>query len=119
MKRITIAAVLCLGCGVASAQQTFSEVQRAALAQQNAQVRVNIGINMFVPATGGLTIGAQEGMRRQIYELANKECAVLRDTIADDCRMEGINVNVNRQHGQQPVEGFNVSANINYRVTLK
>jgi hypothetical protein len=33
--------------------------------------------------------------------------------------MEGINVNVNRQHGQQPVEGFNVNANVNYRITLK
>ena len=119
MKPTAIATLVCLGATAASAQPTFSEVQRAALAQQGAQVRVNIGINMFVPATGGLTIAAQENVRRQIYELANKECGVLRDTIADDCRMEGINVNVNRQHGQQPVEGFNVNANVNYRVTLK
>jgi hypothetical protein len=116
---MAIAAVVCLGATAASAQPTFSEVQRAALGQQSAQVRVNIGINMFVPAAGGLTIATQEGIRRQIYDLASKECAVLRDTIADDCRMEGINVNVNRQHGQQPVEGFNVNANVNYRITLK
>lgn len=119
MKRVMVAAFLALGASAASAQQTFSEVQRAVLAQQNAQVRVNIGINMFVPAAGGPTFAAQEAARRQIYELAKKECAVLRETIADDCRMEGINVNVNRQHGQQQVDGFNVNANMNFRVTLK
>lgn len=122
MKRVAIAALVLLGGSAASAQQTFSEVQRAVMAQQaaqNAQVRVTIGINMFVPAVGGATFPAQETARRQVYDLANKECTLLRDTIADDCKMESINVNVHRQQGQQPVEGFNVNANIAYRVTLK
>jgi len=119
MKRFVATAVLFLASGAATAQPTLSEVQRAAIAQQNAQVRVSIGINMFVPAADGPTFDAQEGVRKQIYELANKECALLRETIAGDCRMEAINVKVNRQQRQQPVEGFNVNANISYRVTLK
>jgi hypothetical protein len=102
MKRLVLALSL-LACGAASAQQTFSEVQRAAMAQQGAMVRVTIGINMFVPSAGVPTMPAQEAARRQIYEMATKECAVLRDTIADDCRMEGISVNVHRQQGQQQV----------------
>ena len=54
MKRMLLVAFLTLLGGAASAQQTFSEVQRAALAQQQAQVRVNVGINMFVPAASGM-----------------------------------------------------------------
>lgn len=124
MKRALVVALLALASGVASAQPTFSEVQRAALAQQQAAapVRVNIGINVFVPAPAGLSeqsLAEHEKARRQIYQLATKECAVLTATIAIDCRIEGINVNVHRQQGQHQPEGFNVNANLNFRVTLK
>ncbi len=122
MKRVLVVALLVLGGSAASAQQTFSEVQRAVMAQQNAQVRVTVGINMFVPAPGGLTeqsLAEQERMRRQIYQLAMKECAVLTETIAGDCRIETVNVNVNRHQGHQQIEGFNINANMNFRVTLK
>ncbi len=125
MKRIVMIVLLASACGQASAQQTFSEVQRAVMAQQNAaqsQVRINIGMNMFVPAPSGIdekALAAQEKARRQIYQLAMKECTVLTETIAADCRIEGVNVNVNRQHGQPQVEGFTINANMNYRVTLK
>ena len=122
MKRMLLVAFLTLLGGVASAQQTFSEVQRAALAQQQAQVRVNVGINMFVPAASGmgeLAMAEHERARRQMYQLATKECVVLLDTIAADCKIETVNVNVERQQGSQQVEGFNVNANLSFRVTLK
>ncbi len=118
MWRSALTAVLCLAGGVASAQPTFSEVQRAVMAQQGAQVRVNIGINMFVPDGGGQTLG-QEDLRRKVYDMAGKECALLQDTIASDCRMENISVNVSRPRGQQSADGFNVNASIRYRITPK
>jgi hypothetical protein len=119
MKRFALTAFLLIASGAATAQPTLSEVQRAAMVQQDAQVRISIGISMFIPSADGPAFDAQEGVRKQIYELANKECALLRETIAGDCRMETINVNVNRQRRQQPVDGFNVSANISYRISLK
>jgi len=124
MQRILLVAFLMLAGGAASAQQTFSEVQRAAMAQQSAAtpVRVNVSINIFVLAPAGMgdqAMAEQEKARRQIYQLATKECAVILDTIASDCRIETVNVNVHRHQGQQPVEGFQVGANMNFRVTLK
>lgn len=119
---VTILALTALICGSASAQPTFSEVQRAVTAQQTAQVRINVGMNMFVPAPVGIdekALAAQEKARRQIYALAMKECAVLTETIAATCKVEGVNVNINRHHGPQAAEGFTINANMNYRVTVK
>jgi hypothetical protein len=125
MKRAIVLAVMMLGGAAASAQPvpTFSGAQRAALAQQQSQMRVNVGFNIFVQSPTGLSdqaMQAQERARRQMYELAKKECAVLEDVIASDCRIESVNVNINRHHsgGNQP-EGFNVSANMVFRVTQK
>ena len=122
MKRLLALALLTLVDGAASAQ-TFSEAQRAAaLAQQAAPVRVNVSINIFVPtagSTGEQALADQEKARRQMYQFATKECLVLTDTIATDCKIETLNVNVHRQQGHQQAEGINVNANVNYRVTLK
>ena len=124
MQRMLLVAFLTLAGGAASAQQTFSEVQRAAMAQQSATapVRINVSINIFVPSPGGMgdqAMAEQEKARRQIYQLATRECAVILDTIAVDCKIETVNVNVHRHQGQQPVEGFQVGANMNFRVMLK
>ena len=122
MKRVVLAAVLMLGASAACAQQTFSEVQRAIAQQAEQQVRINVVMNMFVPAPGGMSgeaLAAQERARRQMYELAKKECAVLQEVIAKDCRIEAVNVNLNRHQGQQQVEGFTIGANMNFRVTMK
>lgn len=122
MKRFMATAILLLASGAATAQPTFSEVQRAAMAQQNTQVRITIGMNMIVPGASGLgsaALEAQEKVRRQIYELAKKECAVLREAFADDCRIEAVNVNFNRHQSPQQADGVAVNANMNFRVTLK
>ncbi len=125
-RRILATALLLCGAGVAAAQQQVIELRAAspapAMAAQGDQVRVNIAMNIFVPAPAGLgdqAMQAQERARRQMYELAAKECAVLREVIANDCRIESVNVNVSRQPGYPQIDGFAVSANINYRVTLK
>jgi len=85
------------------------------------QIRVQVGINFFVP---GPTNDSEEATkirdraRRAVYEMAARECAVLEDTIAAECRLESINVNLNRQAGQQ-VEGFNVMGQLGFRITMK
>jgi hypothetical protein len=89
----------------------------------NSEVRVNVSLNFFVPVPLDNTDAlakAQERARRMLYESGSKECELLQATIAGECRLEGISVNVrmNRSYGQQG-PGLNASGNFNYRITLK
>ena len=94
-------------------------------APAGAEVRVSVGVNVFVPSPsddGGQALKAQETGRKIIYDLAGHECAVLRDSIASDCRLESVNVNIQRvnQFGnQQRPDGFNVNGNISFRIVPK
>jgi len=59
-----------------------------------------------------------------IYELAGRECAILLDVLASECRIESVNVNVQRSPanqfgGQQRAEGFNLNGNIVFRIVPK
>jgi len=93
----------------------------------SAQVRITLNLNTFVPAPNDNSEQAQkaqESGRRTVYELADHECAILRDTIASDCRLESINVNMQRvvpaqNFAQGRPDGFNVNAMINLRITPK
>lgn len=90
------------------------------------QVRVSVGINMFMAApsdAGDEAMKIQEAGRRLIYDLASRECTILRDVLASDCRLESVNVNIQRtanQFGtQQRTEGFSVNGNIGLRIVPK
>jgi hypothetical protein len=61
---------------------------------------------------------AQEIARRALYNIADRECTVLKETIATECRLENMNVNVNRQrHAQQDM--ITVGSSMSFRVQLK
>ena len=105
----------------AAAQQAVVERAVVPTEQSGQQIRVSVAMNMFVPGPVGTTeqlLQAQERARRAMYEMAVRECAVLRDVIASECRIESLNINVNRHPGQQP-DGFTVGGNFNFRITLK
>ena len=51
--------------------------------------------------------------------MAARECDLLREVIAKDCRLESVNSNINRQFGQQQQEGLNVSGSMSMQITLK
>lgn len=53
-----------------------------------------------------------------LYELAAKECDLMRDVIARDCRLESVNVNLNRQANTQ-MQGYAVNGSMSYQITLK
>lgn len=122
MTRLMVAAILMAVTGGAVAQDApVRMLIQQGVPAYGEQARVNVSYSLYVPGPVGLSdagVAAQEQARRTMYALAAKECTVLRDTIASDCRMEAINVNINRHQGQQP-EGFSIGANVNYRVTLK
>ena len=112
-----IAATLATSVAIAQplAQDRFSNMPERT-------VRVQLSINFFV--TGSTNEASEEAnkareqARRIIYDMAVKECGVLQSAFARDCRLEAVNVNINRQTGQQ-IEGFLVGGSMTYVVTLK
>jgi hypothetical protein len=90
--------------------------------RQEGSVRVQSSINFFVPGPTGEGEEAQklrDRARHAVYELAARECDLLRDVLAKDCRLESINSNINRQFGQQQQEGLNVNGTMSLQITLK
>ena len=86
------------------------------------QVRVQTSINLFMPGPSGEGEAAtqlRDRARRAIYEIAARECGLVEDVMARTCRLEAINVNINRQMGSGMGEGYMVGGNITMMITLK
>ena len=91
------------------------------------QVRVSIAVNMFVAAPNDESeqaLKAQEDGRRLVYNVAARECDVLRDMLAKDCRLDSVNINVQRVNAGQNFnrprgDGFNINGNVTFRVVPK
>jgi hypothetical protein len=86
------------------------------------QVRVSVAVNMFVALTDNSeqALKAQEDGRRAIYDLADRECTILRDVLATECHLESINVNVQRgQNFGQQKDGLNINGNVAFRIVPK
>lgn len=96
--------------------------QSGASPRQEGSVRVQSTISFFVAGPSGDSEEAQklrDRARRTIYEMAARECDLLRDVLAKDCRMESLTSNINRQPGLQQQEGFNVNGSMSLQITLK
>jgi hypothetical protein len=102
-----------------------SPPQRAALPPR-IEIRVNSNFNIsepiFITDKASLT-ELQTGARKVIYEIASKECKLLLETIARECRIESINVNSNVQNqnfrGDPSTLFLNTSANSIFRIVPK
>jgi hypothetical protein len=89
---------------------------------QKASVRVYANYNIFVPAPSGDSDEARkarDNARRSFYEMARRECDLLREVLAKDCRLESLSTNVSRQYGPHQPEGFNVNGSVNMQIILK
>ena len=96
--------------------------QGGSASRQEGSVRVQTSINFFVAGPTGVSEEAQklrERARRTVYDMAARECDLLREVLARDCRMESVNTNINRQFGPQQTEGFNISGSMSFQITLK
>ena len=72
-------------------------------------IRVNVSMNFFVAAPMNdveAAAKAQQQARKVIYESAGRECDLLRAVIASECRLKLININVNRNYGNQSAGGL-------------
>jgi len=113
-----------LAASVASAQPPAARADIVSRSDGGDQVRVSVSMNFFVPGAiddSDVSFKAQEQVRRRIYDSATRECDVLRAAIASTCDLESINININRNYGyrKQLGEGFNVTGNFTFRVTLE
>jgi hypothetical protein len=89
------------------------------------QVRIQSSINFFLPGPTGDSEDAQklrDQARRTVYEMAARECELLRETLAKDCRLEAVNANLNTNrgdYGRQQQEGYSVNGSMNLQITVK
>lgn len=124
LQKILIAlSVVLLNVGATTAQPTASRIAAPSVASEpKNEIRVQVNMTFFVHGAvdnSEASIKAQEDARRSLYESAARECEVLKAAIASDCRLETLNVNINRSYGSPQNEGFNANGNFGYRVTLK
>jgi hypothetical protein len=97
-------------------------MEQAGASRQEGWVRIQSTINFFVAGPTGESEEAQklrDRARRAVYEMAARECDLLREVIAKDCRMEQVSNNINRQYGNQQQEGFTITGSMNFQITLK
>lgn len=109
---LTVLLAALLG-GTAAAQQR---------PRQEGLVRVQLQIQMFITGPTDESEEAErqrERARKMLYDMAARECELMRNTIANDCRLENVNVNLNRQGGPNQPNGYMVMGSMAYQITLK
>ena len=121
---IVVSVALLLASPVVAQNRIIVEQGNNPPRQENV-VRVQNNISFFLTGPTGDGDEAQklrDKAQRSVYEMAGRQCDLLREILAKDCRMESVNVNVNannRQFNQQQSEGLNVNGTMSLQITLK
>ena len=124
MRRLYAFPVLLIALTTAASAQTIVvNPNRQSVVPAAPEARITVGVNMFVRAPNDNSPDAVNA-RREIYNLAAHECAILHDLFATECRLDSVNVNIQSQPanqfgGQQRIEGFSVNGNISFRIVPK
>ncbi len=108
-------------CPLCAGAQDASTARERATANPEA-IRIQVNVNFFFPGPTGESEDAvklRERARRTVYEMAASECTVVEQSLAKTCRLESINVNINRQQAVGQTEGYTAAVNFQMRVTPK
>jgi hypothetical protein len=115
--------LLLIASPVAQAQGQRIILEQSGAPRQEGFVRVQSNINLFMAGPTGDGEDAQklrDRARRVIYEMAARECDLLREVLAKDCKLESVNNNLNRQNfGSQQPDGYTVNGSMTLQITLK
>jgi hypothetical protein len=117
--RLPLAAAAILFLTAPTMAQT---VGQAAGQRQDAPVRVQTNFNFFVRGPSGDSEEARkarDNARRAIYDMAARECDVLREVLAKECRLESVTSNIGQQYGAQQPEGFTVNGSMSFQIALR
>jgi hypothetical protein len=115
---------IALAAGV-SLMANSANAQMVGQLHPDAPVRIQTSVNFFVAGPMGDSEEAQksrDAARRSVYEMAGRECALLRDVIAKECRIESISINignVGRPYAAQQPEGYTVNGSMNFQIIAK
>lgn len=85
-------------------------------------VNVSVGFNTQVPLPDlreDTLAESQKAGRKFVYRMARDECAVLRATIAETCRLANLNVNTQVQSPNQGPVLLYINGNANFAISLK
>lgn len=121
MRAFLLTVPFVLLAGAVEAQQVTIQ-NRPNLSEQKGEIRVQVNVGFFVPGVvngSEASLKSQEDARSALYRAAAHECEVLKAAIASECRVESLNVNINRNYGQPQNEGFTANGSFGYRVMLK
>ena len=91
---------------------------------QDRPFRVQSSVSFFLTGPTGEADGAdklRERARQMIYATAARECDVLKQALASECRLELVNSRINtpRAYGPARQEGINVTGSMTFRITPK
>jgi hypothetical protein len=91
--------------------------------RQEGFVRVQNTVSFLVVGPTGDSEDGQklrDRSRRVVYDMAARECDLLREALAKECRLESVNVslNINSRNPNQP-EGYAVNGSMAFQITLK
>ena len=125
-RKVLLSIILATLLGAAAGAQPTVVIERpkGGGARQEGIVRVQLQIQLFVAGPTDESEEAdkqRERARRIVYEMAARECDLMQAVIARDCRLESVNVNLNRQNNPQvpQMQGYQVGGSMSYRITLK
>ncbi|WFU10105.1 hypothetical protein QA646_04350 [Rhizobium sp. CB3090] len=97
MNKRLISATLCmllLGSAGPAFSQSFSGLPlRGQRQAPDGYISVQSGISFSIPITDGNDEKQQQDAIKSFYRIAASNCAVLLDTIADDCQISGLSSN--------------------------
>jgi hypothetical protein len=96
-------ALLCPASGQTEGQRIV--IERSPSARQEGFVRVQSSINFFLPGPTGDSDEAaalRDRAKPIVYEMAGKECDVLREVLAKDCRLESVPATCTARPGRPP-----------------
>jgi hypothetical protein len=122
MRSFLLAAPFLVLLGASGGAQQITIQNRPPAPEQKGEIRIQVNMNFFVPGAVSNTeasLKAQEDARKALYMSAGRECEVLKDSLASECRIESVNVNINRNYGQPQNEGFTANGSFGFRITLK
>ena len=107
-----------------SAPRVDAVMMPTQLPRQEGQVRIQSNISLFLAGPTGDSDEARQlrdRAHRMIYDMAGRECDLLRETLARECRLESVNNNINTNRGynaQQP-DGYTVNGTMTMVIMLK
>ena len=109
----TIALLAALSLAPSAAEATFLGAQ---------PVNVSVGFNTRVPLADlsqDALAEAQKAGRERLYRLGRDECALLKATIAESCRLKNLNVNTQIQGHNTGQPLLYINGNANFTISLK